>query len=161
MGGFSATQSITAFSGGCRYKADDVADLGLQGRVGGELDVCVRHGCTPKRCQILATVAYEIDVSSAASAVVNSREAKALLLVHLADDAARGPHPQRVLDQPAQRNLPGALEVGLTCLSTSRPPRGAGHGALSRHLGRREHLDTILPAVAGLVSSQERAPRPT
>ena len=32
--------------------------------------------------------------------------------------------------------------------------------ALTRHLGRREHLDTILPAVAGLVSSQERAPRP-
>jgi hypothetical protein len=32
--------------------------------------------------------------------------------------------------------------------------------ALSRHLGRREHLDTILPAVAGLVSSQERALRP-
>ncbi|WP_448618427.1 transposase family protein [Geodermatophilus sp. URMC 65] len=32
--------------------------------------------------------------------------------------------------------------------------------ALSRHLGRREHLDTIFPAVAGLVSSQERAPRP-
>ncbi len=32
--------------------------------------------------------------------------------------------------------------------------------ALSRHLGRREHLDTVLPAVAGLVSSQERAPRP-
>jgi hypothetical protein len=32
--------------------------------------------------------------------------------------------------------------------------------SLSRHLGRREHLDTILPAVAGLVSSQEGAPRP-
>ncbi len=32
--------------------------------------------------------------------------------------------------------------------------------ALSRHLGRREHLDTVLTAVAGLVSSQERAPRP-
>src|SRR3712207_3952370 len=32
--------------------------------------------------------------------------------------------------------------------------------ALSRHLGRREHLDTMLRAVAGLVSSQERAPRP-
>ncbi|SFT98640.1 DDE superfamily endonuclease [Geodermatophilus amargosae] len=32
--------------------------------------------------------------------------------------------------------------------------------ALSRHLGRREHVDTLLPAVAGLVSSQERAPRP-
>ncbi len=32
--------------------------------------------------------------------------------------------------------------------------------ALTRHLGRREHLDTMLPAVAGLVSSQGRAPRP-
>ena len=32
--------------------------------------------------------------------------------------------------------------------------------ALSGHLGRREHLDTILPPVAGLVSSQERAPQP-
>jgi hypothetical protein len=32
--------------------------------------------------------------------------------------------------------------------------------ALSRHLGRREHLDEIFPAVAGLVSSHERAPRP-
>jgi hypothetical protein len=32
--------------------------------------------------------------------------------------------------------------------------------ALSRHLGRREHLETMLRAVAGLVSSQERAPRP-
>jgi hypothetical protein len=31
--------------------------------------------------------------------------------------------------------------------------------ALSRHLGRRDHLDTMLRAVAGLVSSQERAPR--
>jgi hypothetical protein len=31
--------------------------------------------------------------------------------------------------------------------------------ALSHHLGRREHLDTILRAVAGLVSSQERTPR--
>ena len=32
--------------------------------------------------------------------------------------------------------------------------------ALLRHLGRRDHLETMLPAVAGLVSSQERAPRP-
>jgi hypothetical protein len=32
--------------------------------------------------------------------------------------------------------------------------------ALSRHLGRREHLDTILPAIAGLVIAQERTPRP-
>jgi hypothetical protein len=28
--------------------------------------------------------------------------------------------------------------------------------ALSRHLGRREHLDTILRAIAGLVSSQNK-----
>ena len=32
--------------------------------------------------------------------------------------------------------------------------------ALSRHLGRRDHLDAMLRAVAGLVSSQERALRP-
>jgi hypothetical protein len=31
--------------------------------------------------------------------------------------------------------------------------------ALTHHLGRREHLETMLPAVAGLVSSQERASR--
>ena len=32
--------------------------------------------------------------------------------------------------------------------------------ALSRHLGRREHLETMLPAVAGLVANQEQALRP-
>ena len=32
--------------------------------------------------------------------------------------------------------------------------------ALSRHLGRREHLDTILRAIAALAPSQEQAPRP-
>ncbi len=32
--------------------------------------------------------------------------------------------------------------------------------ALARHLGQRGHLDTMLRVVAGLVSSQERAPRP-
>jgi hypothetical protein len=41
---------------------------------------------------------------------------------------------------------------------------GIGHltnwRALSGHLGRREQLDTILPAMAGLVSAQERALRP-
>jgi hypothetical protein len=45
-----------------------------------------------------------------------------------------------------------------------RAEHGIGHltnwRALSRHLGRREHLDTILPAVAGLVPAQERALRP-
>ena len=32
--------------------------------------------------------------------------------------------------------------------------------ALSRHLGRRDHLDAMLPPVAGLVPSQERTLRP-
>jgi hypothetical protein len=32
--------------------------------------------------------------------------------------------------------------------------------ALSRHLGRRDHLDAMLRAVAGLVSNQEQAPQP-
>jgi hypothetical protein len=45
-----------------------------------------------------------------------------------------------------------------------RVERGISHltnwRALSRHLGRREHLDTFLLAVAGLLSSQERTPRP-
>ncbi len=33
-------------------------------------------------------------------------------------------------------------------------------GSLGALTGRRDHLDTMLRAVAGLVSSQERAPRP-
>ena len=57
---------------------------------------------------------------------------------------------------------------GASCTTSSteriRVEHGIGHltnwRALSRHLGRREHLDTILPAVAGLVSAQERALRP-
>ncbi len=44
------------------------------------------------------------------------RQVQALLLAHLADDDPRGPHPQRLLDQPAQRDLTGPLEVGLAGL---------------------------------------------
>jgi hypothetical protein len=44
------------------------------------------------------------------------------------------------------------VEHGISHLENGR--------ALSRHLGRREHLEAMLRAVAGLVSSQERAPRP-
>ena len=44
------------------------------------------------------------------------------------------------------------VEHGISHLPTRR--------ALSRHLGRREHLDTILPAIAGRVFAQERTPRP-
>jgi len=48
--------------------------------------------------------------------VANSCEAEALLLAHLADNDAGGPHAQRLLHQPAQRDLPDALEVGLAGL---------------------------------------------
>src|SRR3712207_8013041 len=44
------------------------------------------------------------------------RQVEALLLPHLADDDEGGPHAQRLLHQPAQRDLPGALEVGLAGL---------------------------------------------
>ncbi len=40
----------------------------------GNLNVCARHDCTPKRCQIRATMACEIGVPSLASAVASSRE---------------------------------------------------------------------------------------
>ena len=48
--------------------------------------------------------------------VQRDEQVEALLLPHLADDDPRGPHPQRLLDQPAQRDLAGALEVGLAGL---------------------------------------------
>jgi hypothetical protein len=44
------------------------------------------------------------------------RQVEALLLTHFADHDPRGPHPQRLTDQPAQRDLGGALEVGLAVL---------------------------------------------
>jgi hypothetical protein len=43
------------------------------------------------------------------------------------------------------------VEHGISHLTNWRPP--------ARHLGRRDHLDIILRAVAGLVSSPEQAPR--
>ena len=61
------------------------------------------------------------------------QQVEALLLPHLADDDPVGPHPQRLLDQPAQRDLAGALEVRLPGLhrhdvrqrraAARRPPR--------------------------------------
>jgi hypothetical protein len=53
---------------------DDVADLSLQRRVGGELERLRPPGCTPKRCQIRATVACEIGVPSPAMAAARRRE---------------------------------------------------------------------------------------
>ena len=48
--------------------------------------------------------------------VQRDQQVEALLLPHLADDDPGGPHPQRLLDQAAQRDLAGALEVGLAGL---------------------------------------------
>ena len=48
--------------------------------------------------------------------VQRDQQVEALLLAHLADDDPVGPHPQRLLDEPAQRDLAGALEAGLAGL---------------------------------------------
>jgi hypothetical protein len=75
------------------------------------------------------------------------------------------PRPARLRNQlPVPPALAAAHEAERRTHATKRirVERGISHlknwRVLSRHLGRREHLDTILPAVAGLVSSQERAP---
>jgi len=47
------------------------------------------------------------------SPLLGDEQVEALLLPHLADDDAAGPHPQRLLDQASQRDLAGALEVRL------------------------------------------------
>ena len=48
--------------------------------------------------------------------VERDQQVEALLLPDLADDDARRAHPQRLLDQPAQLDLAGALEAGLPAL---------------------------------------------
>ena len=50
------------------------------------------------------------------AAVQRDQQVQALGLSHLADDDPRGPHPQRLLDQPAQRDLARALQAGLAAL---------------------------------------------
>ena len=57
-------------------------------------------------------------------AVERDQQVERLGLAHLADDEPIGPHPQRLLDQPAQRDLAGALEARLAALH--RDPVGAG-----------------------------------
>jgi hypothetical protein len=48
--------------------------------------------------------------------VQRDEQVEALLLAHLTDHQPGGPHAQRLLDQPAQRDLARALEVGLAGL---------------------------------------------
>src|SRR4051794_17511312 len=76
-----------------QIQPDDVADLALQLRVGGELERLRPHGCTPKRCQIRAMVACEIGDPSAARAAASSREDQ------WAQTPSR-PSPGRVVTRP-------------------------------------------------------------
>jgi len=57
-----------------QVQPDDVADLALEFGSVENVKVSARQGCTPKRCQIRATVACEIGVPSPASAAASSRE---------------------------------------------------------------------------------------
>ena len=62
------------------------------------------------------------------SQIQRDEQVEALLLADLADDDARRPHAQGLLDQPAQLDLAGALEIrsaGTACATTS------GSGTLS------------------------------
>jgi DDE superfamily endonuclease len=77
------------------------------------------------------------------------------------------PRPARRKNQlPVMPTLAAAHEAERRAHATRRirVEHGISHlknwRALSHQLGRREHLDTILPAVPGLVSSQEPTPRP-
>src|SRR5450756_207568 len=54
--------------------------------------------------------------TSREATVEGDEQVEALGLAHLADDDAGGTHPERLLDQAAQRYLTGALEAGLTAL---------------------------------------------
>ena len=97
---------------------------------------------------LLADAGYQGPSTQTAGAVVTPRPARrrnqipVFPAVAAAHEAERRAHA-------AQRIR---VEHGISHLKNWR--------ALSRHLGRREHLDTILRAIAGLVSSYERAPRP-
>jgi DDE superfamily endonuclease len=97
---------------------------------------------------LLADASYQGLSAPTAGAVVTPRPARrknqlmVFRAVAVAHEAERKAHS-------AQRIR---VEHGISHLKNWR--------ALSRHLGRREHLEAMLRAVAGLVSSQERAPRP-
>jgi hypothetical protein len=72
--------------------------------------------------------------------VERQQEVQRLGLPHLADDQPVGAHPQRLLDQPAQRYLAGALQARLAALHPDRVPQAdlqlehlfAGHHPLPR-----------------------------
>ena len=84
-------------------------------------------------------------------------------------DRRRGPHPaagpaKEPATGPARLAAAHEAERQAHAIKRIRVEHGIRHlknwRALSRHLGPPDHLVTILSAVAGLVSSQERTPRP-
>ena len=97
---------------------------------------------------LLADAGYQGLSTQTAGAVVTPRRARRKNQIPVFPAVAAAHEAERRAHS-AQRIR---VEHGISHLKNWR--------ALSRHLGRRDHLDIILPAVAGLVSSQERAPRP-
>ena len=97
---------------------------------------------------LLADTGYQGLSAQTAGAVLTPRPARrknqipVFPAVAAAHEAERRAHASRRI----------RVEHGISHLKNWR--------ALARYLGRRHHLETMLPAVAGLVSSQERAPRP-
>ncbi|HVA61346.1 MAG TPA: hypothetical protein VNG13_12550 [Mycobacteriales bacterium] len=70
-----------------------------------------------------------------------------LLLAHLADDDPGGPHPQRLLDQPAQPDLTGPFQVGLP-------------GLHRHHVGQRDlQLENLFASDDALRSRDGRRQR--
>jgi hypothetical protein len=96
---------------------------------------------------LLADAGYQGLSTQTAGAVITPRPARrknqipVLPAVAAAREAERRTHASKRI----------RVEHGISHLKNGR--------ALSRYLGRRDHLDTILPAVAGLVFSQEQAPQ--
>ncbi len=95
--------------------------------------------------------------------VERDEQVEALGLAHLADHDAGRPHPQRLLDQPAQRHLAGALEAGLPALHArhvaQRDPQLehllAGDHPLARGNGRRQAVEHRRLAGLGAAGHQD------
>ncbi|SFT98601.1 Helix-turn-helix of DDE superfamily endonuclease [Geodermatophilus amargosae] len=97
---------------------------------------------------LLADAGYQGLSTQTAGAVITPRPARRKNQIQIFPAVAAAHEAER----RAHASKRIRVEHGISHLKNWR--------ALSRHLGRREDFDTILRAVAGLVSSQERAPRP-
>ncbi len=97
---------------------------------------------------LLADAGYQGLSAQTAGAVITPRPARRKNQLPV-PPAVAAAHEAERRAQSAQRIR---VEHGISHLRNWR--------SLARHLARREHVDAMLTAVAGLVSSQERAPRP-